>query len=318
MLAGGHWVLGGSRPRAPRAGRSCAHAPDIHCSDSERPLSPTKCGDAQLDRDAKQPLNGRITAMLRIKILAPCALTILALFAVAPAQSSALLGFPEFGRCVKVAPGTGNYLLSSCTGGAKPGGEYNFEPLVKPTFAGTGGVTVLETVSGLKIECKKVIDEGEYGSDDIELTAHLIGCKDLALNFECSNAAPEEILMLKLVIELEFLSNHLNKKGKLVVSVGAPIQFEEPHIYFECGPNKNKFTLSGIAIAPVSPIDKMSKTLSLKLKEKSGKQMPNKLGSSKLVPVLQQTFPPLPPEEAGLSSINTLTYAEASELKAAE
>jgi hypothetical protein len=62
----------------------------------------------------------------------------------------------------------------------------------------------------------------------------------------------------------------------------------------------------------------MSKTLGLRWKEKRDKQIPSKLGSGKLVPVLPQTFPPLPPEEAGLSSINTLTYAEASELKAAE
>lgn len=260
--------------------------------------------------------------MLRVKILAPCALTILALLAIAPAQSSALLAFPEIGRCAKVAPGTGQYVLSSCTGGAKvSGGGYDWEvPLLKPKFVGTAGVSVLETLGGLKIECKKVIDEGEYGSpDDMEVTLHLLGCKDLALNFECRNAAPEEILMLKLPIELAFITNHLNKEGKPVVSVGAPLPFEEPHINFECGPNKNQLTLSGIAIAVVSPIDKMSKTLKLLLKEKSGKQMPSKLeGAPVPTPVLQQTFPPLAPEGAGLSSTSTLTNEEPAEIKAAE
>jgi hypothetical protein len=260
--------------------------------------------------------------MLRVRILAPCVLAMLALCAVAPAQSSALLAFPEIGRCVKVAPGTGHYERSSCTGGAKAaGGEYDWEPgLAKAKFVSAGGVTILETISGLKIECKKVLGEGEYGfPDDMTLTLHLLGCKDLALNFECRNLGPEEIVMSKLLVELDFIHNFLNKEGKLVVSVGAPLPFEEPTISFECGPNKNQLTLSGVAIATVSPIDKMSKTLSLKLKEKSGKQMPSKFeGGGKLTPVLQQTFPPMPPAEAGLSSSDTATNEEQVEIKAAE
>ena len=87
--------------------------------------------------------------MRRIKILLPCALSILALCAVAPADSSALLAFPEIGRCVKVAPGTGAYALATCTGGAKGGGEFEWQPgLVKPKFLGKGGITRLGLIRG--------------------------------------------------------------------------------------------------------------------------------------------------------------------------
>jgi hypothetical protein len=259
--------------------------------------------------------------MRRIKILLPCAVMMLAVCAAAPADSSALLAFPEIGRCVKVAPGTGAYTLASCTGGAKGGGEFEWQPgLVKPKFLGKGGVTVLETIAGLKIECKKWVDDGEYGfPDDIFVNVHLMGCQDLAIPFECHNAAPEEIVLMKLQIETDFIHNHLNKEGKPVVSVGAPFPFEEPTRSFECGPNKNQFTLSGTAIAPVTPIDKMTKTLTLKLAQKSGKQNPNKFeGGGLLTPELQQTFPPMPKEQAGLAATDTNTNEEPLEVKGEE
>jgi hypothetical protein len=260
--------------------------------------------------------------MRRIKILLPCALSILALCAVAPADSSALLAFPEIGRCVKVAPGTGAYALATCTGGAKGGGEFEWQPgLVKPKFLGKGGITVLETIGGLKIECKTWVDGGEYGSpDDILISVHLMGCQDLAIPFECHNAAPEEIFLGTLEIETDFIQNHLNKEGKPVVSIGAPFGFEEPTVNFECGPNKNQFTLSGIAIATVVPIDKMTaKVLTLKLVQKSGKQMPNKFeGGVPLTAKLQQTFPLLPKEQAGLSATFKNTNEEPLEFKGEE
>jgi hypothetical protein len=258
--------------------------------------------------------------MRRIKILLPCAVSMLALCAAAPANSSALLAFPEIGRCVKVAPGTGAYALASCTGGAKGGGDFEWQPgLVKPKFVGKGGITVLETIGGLKIECKKLVDDGEYGfPDDIIINVHLMGCQDLAIPFECHNAAPEEIFV-KLEMETDFIHNHLNKEGKPVVSIGAPFNFEEPTVNFECGPNKDQFTLSGIAIAPVTPIDKMTKTLTVKLVQKSGKQMPTKFeGGLPLSAKLQQTFPPMPKEQVGLSASDTNTNEEPLEVKGEE
>jgi hypothetical protein len=165
-----------------------------------------------------------------------------------------------------------------------------------------------------------VLAEGEYAlKDDLDAVYRLFGCRDLQLSFECRNLGPEEIVTAKLPGELGFTRNFINKEGKLVVAVALAISFEEPTVSFECGPNKNRLTLKGIVIAPVAPIDKMAKAVSVKLKQSKGKQMPAKLeGGGKQTLILQQTFPPMPPEQAGIASIDTNTNEEPMEIKAAE
>ncbi len=265
--------------------------------------------------------------MNRFTTLGSCLLALLCIATVAPASSSALLGQPEFGRCVSVPPGTGEYELASCTGGQKAAGG-NFDWIlgaVKKNFASVGGLTVLETVGGVKIECKKAIVAGEYGTDEEYLRIHLIGCRDPAASVECRNAALEEITMEpNLTAETGFIHNHLNKEGKLVVAAGMALVLESVaeelghKIKFECG-TPHQFTLSGVALAQLSPIDKMSATMTAKLKQKAGKQTPSKFeGGLKEVPILQQTFPLTPPEEAGLSVTWKQTSEEPVELKATE
>ncbi len=66
--------------------------------------------------------------MARIRMLGLCLIAIGASSALGSASASALLAEPELGRCVKVAPGSGEYEVASCTGGAKAtGGSYDWE-----------------------------------------------------------------------------------------------------------------------------------------------------------------------------------------------
>ncbi len=147
----------------------------------------------------------------------------------------------------------------------------------------------------------------------------LFGCRDLALNFECTNAAPENIVTPKLPGEWGFIMNKLDKAGKLVVSVGLELEMPEPSLKFECGPNKNKFEVTGQFIAPITPIDKMSTTFKLKPKAAAGKQHPPRFeGGGVRSLTLQQVFPPMPPEGAGLTSTDTITSEEPLEIKAEE
>jgi len=241
--------------------------------------------------------------------------------ALGSASASALLAEPELGRCVKVAPGSGEYKVASCTGGAKAaGGSYDWKrEAIKDKFVSAGGVTVLEAIGGTKYECKTLVNEGEYDNDGAGLLLRLFGCRDVALNFECTNAAPENIVTPTLPGEWGFIMNKLNKEGKLVVSVGLELGIPEPSVKFECGPNKNKFELSGQFIVPIAPIDKMSTTFKLKAKAVAGKQHPAKFeGGGVRALTLQQVFPPMPPKGAGLTSTDTITSEEPLEIKAKE
>ncbi len=259
--------------------------------------------------------------MLQIRMLAGCAIAMLALCALGPAQSSALLGVPEVGRCVKVAPGSGEYVVASCVGGRKAaGGEYDWQMGTKTKFTSSGGLTVLETTGAKKIECAAFAGEGEYYKpfpQDETIHVKLFGCKEPALKVECHNSAPGEIDLV-MFGEYGFIKNFINKAGKLIVSVGMSLELSDPQT-FECGPNKNQYHLEGGGIGPVTPIDKMSTTFKFKFKAAVGKQKPARFeGGPKHAFTLEQTFPPMPPEEAGLTSTYANTNEEPLEVKAKE
>ncbi len=107
-------------------------------------------------------------------VLASCALA---------GQASAAA--PEFGRCVKVAKGMGNYTTFNCTTQGT-GSTADFEWLPgagthnKFTLSTVAGKFVLidETHKGTKITCSTGTAEGEYsGTDSVKLLARFEGCK---------------------------------------------------------------------------------------------------------------------------------------------
>jgi hypothetical protein len=235
------------------------------------------------------------------------------------ASASALLAEPEIGRCVKVAPGSGEYEVPSCTGGAKAaGGLYDFQAAAKKKFTSGGGVTVLEAVGGKKLECKTFTGEGEYYNpfpQDETIEVRLFGCKEFTFNFECRNGAPGE-LMFKMFGEYGFIHNFINKEGKPVVAPGFNLKLTDPQP-FECGPNKNQFKIYGGAVGRVNPVDKMSGTFTFKFSQLAGKQKPTRFeGGFKQAFGLEETSPPMPIEEAGLATSYSNTNEEPLEIKA--
>jgi len=253
---------------------------------------------------------------LGIGFLATCAA-----IALTSASASALLAEPEIGRCVKVLAGTGEYEVATCTGGAKAaGGRYDWQKAAKTHFVSGGGATILEATGGKKIECKAFSGEGEYYvpfPQDETLNVKLFGCKEFTFNYECHNAAPEE-LDFAMFGEYGFVNNFLNKEGKLVVAVGMSLKIDDPQ-KFECGPNKNQFRIEGGAVGRVTPIDKAGAKFTFKFAQSKGKQKPPGFeGGAPQAFVLEETFPLMPPEDAGLMSTYTNSNEEPLEIKARE
>jgi hypothetical protein len=258
---------------------------------------------------------------IAIRILVPAAMALLALGALAPAQSSALLAEPEIGRCVKVVAGTGEFVVASCTGGRKAtGGNYDFEKATKKKFTSGGGLTVLETTLGKKIECAALSAEGEYyfpfpNTETFHLK--LGGCKENVFHFECTTGPPG-VVELVMFGEYGFIKN-LVKEGKTVVSVGMDLELTDPQ-KFVCGPNHNEYKLEGGGIGAVTPIDKMvASGFTFKFTQSKGKQKPTHFqGGVNHEFVLEETFPPMPAEAGALMSTYVNSNEEALEIKAKE
>jgi hypothetical protein len=257
----------------------------------------------------------------KLRLLVPSVLGALALGALAPASAPALLAVPEIGRCVKVPVGTGEYEIASCTGGQKAtGGRFDWEKAAKSKFSG-GAVSLwtIEAVGGKRIECTAFSATGEYYvpfPQDEELNLHLFGCKETTFNFECKNSAPEELDFV-MFGEYGFIRN-FTKEGKLVVSVGMALKFDDPQ-KFECGPNKNQYRMEGGVVGAVTPIDKASSTFTFKYAQSGGKQKPRHFeGGFNQAFTLEETFPAMPPEEAGLGVTFANVNEEPIEIKAKE
>ncbi|HXD54058.1 MAG TPA: choice-of-anchor L domain-containing protein [Solirubrobacteraceae bacterium] len=115
---------------------------------------------------------------------------------------------PEFGRCEKVAKGTGQYSSSSCTvaGGTK---SYRWTPGVeKPHIAITGKAAKLETAAGLKVACKAVSGAGAYTGTTTVGNVSLVftGCTLGKATCGTPGAAPGEVAAATLAGELGVIS----------------------------------------------------------------------------------------------------------------
>jgi hypothetical protein len=234
------------------------------------------------------------------------------------ASASAL---PEVGRCVKVAPGAGQYLVPSCTGGAKAGGTYEWLPgAVKNKIVSAGGASTLETVGAVKIACKALADESSYLTPTTLSTViiRLFGCEDTNIKGPCENTANggEIVIAAPGSQELGFIRNKIVKE-KPSVSVGLDIVLRE-RILFRCqGPAGNaEFVLFGSVIAPLTPIDKMSNTFTLKYKASKGKQQPKKFELGPVDTLSLENLLTAKIEQAGLTVTDTLSNEEPLEVKA--
>jgi len=212
--------------------------------------------------------------MSRIRVVGA---TLAAALVVGGILSANALALPEVGRCEGVAPGTGQYEVASCTGGAKPGGSFEWHPgAVKNKFVAAGGETIFETVTAEKIKCKSFLEQGAYvGADSESLTYRLFGCEIVALGGKCQNAGPEEIVGGLAEGDYEFIKAGEKPVVGIDLSIGEGV--EEPQLEFNCDTPAGGLVhvvIFGSAIAHATPLEKMIMNFKKKFSEKGGKQQP--------------------------------------------
>jgi hypothetical protein len=212
--------------------------------------------------------------MRRIGMMAACFAAILAASAAVVASASA--AFPELGRCVEVAPGTGQYKGKGCL--TKAPGKGNHEwlpgPGAKPKFDGSGGEAKLEGPN-LKILCSPNTYQGEYtGPNTLSVTVNFIGCTNIATNQTCQTnpVKPSEIeTQGPLEGELGFI-----RSGSKPV-VGLDIKRAPTLVVFECGKAPEAVlhvSLEGSVIGRIRPVNRMLEETKLGYKASALKQVP--------------------------------------------
>jgi hypothetical protein len=207
--------------------------------------------------------------------MAACLAAVLAASMAVVASASA--AFPEFGRCVEVAPGTGEYKNSGCTFKAAPGkGNHNWlpGPGANKKFEGSGGEAKLEGPN-LKILCSPSTFDGEYtGTNTASITVNLIGCTDQATNQTCQSNP------LK-TSEIETPGPLEGELGFIVAgsrpSVGLDLKRSPLLVAFDCGQLPETVihaTLEGSVIGRLTPINHMVGESKLRYKTSGTKQIP--------------------------------------------
>jgi hypothetical protein len=252
--------------------------------------------------------------MTRTRILGLSLIAVLAMSALVAASASAQA--PEFGRCVKVAKGTGKFGMASCTG--EKAGSYEWVPGLgassKFTTASKVGtfVTLTETVGGTKITCHGQTATGEYtGAKTVgQVLLRFTGCESSGGKAN-SPGEPEGVVVSKsLQGSLGIVkSGETSKQNK----VGLDLLPEAP-----AGP-VTEFSVGGIAlvvrgsvIVPVTA-NKMQLTATLKFAQAKGKQKPERFqGEAK--DVLEESVNGSAFEQAGLAFESTQTNEEAIEI----
>jgi hypothetical protein len=228
---------------------------------------------------------------------------------------------PERGRCVTSHGGRDSYSEATCTKPSEPGaGAYEW--LTGPAagaYSLQGGALVLETAGGSKISCAGLTGTGEYTGPKTEVMhLTLSGCEQPGRG-SCQNekASTGEVTLSPLEGELGLIKTQTATKppqvGSALHAGGGQTLFGQ----FECGVGLGAvpISLEGSAIAVVTPLEKMSRTVKLKLAGSKGKQKPAAFEGAAADP-LQARIGEGRAEPASLAVLITSTSKEALEVKA--
>jgi hypothetical protein len=272
-------------------------------------------------RDRRPPGSSRLARTLALGAVLAVVLSGLV------AQSAQAL--PEIGRCV-AKPGTGRYADSNCQ--VKAGGapsEKGFE-FVKGAaglnFVSAGGASVLESVSGAKLECETQSATGRYDLDTAVINAvenvvvSLHGCSIPALSATCNTAGRPtgEIVTSSLAGGLGYVNKAKAEAGLEL----KPAALKAPFATFQCGGSINVSVAEGLGkggncvIAPVTPADTMALSLQTLYSQSKGTQQPAHFDGSARVCNLEVAFNGGKAERAGEALQATITNEEALELRA--
>jgi hypothetical protein len=228
---------------------------------------------------------------------------------------------PERGRCLTSSGGRDSYSEATCTKPSEPG-KGTYEWLTGPAtgaFTLQGGPLVLETAGLPKISCVALFGTGEYTGPKTEvLHITLSGCEQPGRG-SCQNekTSTGEVALSPLEGELGVIKAGALGKAPQVGSAlhagGGQTRLDE----FECGvgPGAVPILLEGSAIAVVTPLEKMSLTVKLKLTGSKGKQKPAAFEGAAADPLLARIGEGKA-ESASLATLITSTSKEAFEVKA--
>lgn len=189
--------------------------------------------------------------------------------AAAPALAQATV---ELGRCVKkpVAGGNG-FSAPGCTKlafGAMAKYEWK-SGAVKARFHSEEGLSTFETVKGTKVTCASDTDQGEYtGTATDTETITFNGCETSKLPCESAGQPAGRIVTTTLTSTLGVISQAKKQ-------VGLDLEGEKGvFAAFECA--GLPIVITGSVIGPITPINKMTVTSTVKFAQAKGKQKPEK------------------------------------------
>jgi len=255
--------------------------------------------------------------MRAIRTTGACLVAGLALSAGFAVTAQAAL--PEFGRCVQVAPKTGEYSGKNCLSPAPGKGKFNFVPGpgAKPKFTGSGSGVVFETVGGKTIACGGSEENGEYtGPKTLKESINYVGCETGAeVTCQSNPLKAGEIENPSLEGEIGFI------RGPEKPIVGLDLKGTSNYLTFSCGTPPEAVTavtIEGSVIAPIKPIDRMVEEFTRKYKQVHGKQVPEMFAAGPK-DTLTTNFisgPEKTTEQTGLASFVEMTNEEPIEIKA--
>jgi hypothetical protein len=211
-----------------------------------------------------------------------CLVAVLVVGAIAAATASAaeyeVEGIPEFGRCVPVPKGTGEYKGAYCLAPAAGKGNHNWlpGPGEKNTFVGSAGPITLETVGGYKFKCSSGEFSGEYSSPKTaSVTLVFQGCIDIQTVQNCQtnpSKGGEITNPTPIEAELGFIQGGEKPKVGLDLKPATPIAFS-------CGSGPEVtaiVSVSGSVIGTIKRANSMRSTFKLIYTATKGKQIPEK------------------------------------------
>lgn len=175
---------------------------------------------------------------------------------------------PEFGRCAKVATGTGKYSGATCM--ENSAGNYEWHPgageLKK--FSDSGSSVTLENTSGTKMTCTKASASGEYTGIRLvtEVTLTLTGCALSGAKCTSQGAKEGEIVSGLLEGTLGWQERETDK----VALDLAPADEAEYLIEATCGATALK--VGGSVIGAITTVNKMETSFKVKFKQADGEQ----------------------------------------------
>jgi len=171
-------------------------------------------------------------------------------------------------------------------------------------FTITSKAATFETVGKVKVKCVADTGKGEItGPKSVSIKIVFTGCTTSAIaGVKCQTpgSAPGEISTFGLIGELGYIELEPLKEVGLALSDPAAGIVTE----FTCGPTVE--ILTGSVIAKVTPLNKPSKTITLKFVQKKGLQVPfNLFGEPPPPDILMNTHP----EPVGLASGEPMKFA---------